>query len=131
MTVSDWLRAETPRHLTLLSRLRERLEGSLDEDVAVDENGHSKGTPSRDWCRAFARYQQGYEHLLVEERERAKLALLAKRAGAATLTDEEYELEIKQLAKEAVRELPIADLAAEFLNRGMSVPVVDGSSEDD
>lgn len=131
MTVSDWLRSETPKHLKLLSDLRKRLEDSIEADVAVDDTGASKGTPSRDWCRAFARYQQGYEHLLVEERERAKLALLAKRAGAATLTDEEYELEMRQLAKEAVRELPIADLAAEFLNRGMSVPVVDGSDDPD
>lgn len=131
MTVSDWLRSETPRHLKLLSDLRSRLEDSLDSDVAVDETGASKGTPSRDWCRAFARYQQGYEHLLVEERERAKLALLAKRAGHASLTDEEYELEMRQLGKEALKELPIADLASEFLARGMSIPVSTGGDDPD
>lgn len=125
MNVSDWLRSETPRHLQLLSKLREELEESIKSDL------NELGTPSRDWCRAFARYQQGYIGLLVEERERAKLSLLAKRAGAATLTDEEYEVEMRQLAKESIKELSTADLAAEFLNRGMAMPVVDAESDPD
>lgn len=124
MTVSDWLRSETPKHLVLLTQLRKQLEESREADRNED------GTPTRDWCRAFARYQQGYTNLLVEERERAKLALLAKRAGAATLTDEEYELEMRQLAKEAVKELSTSELAAEFLNRGMNIPVVSDEGDD-
>lgn len=103
----------------------------MDVDTCVDANGDGTATPSRNWCRAFERYQTGYHGLLVEERERAKLALLAKRSGQATLTDEEYELEMRQLAIEAVKELPIADLASEFLARGMNVPVSSGSDDPD
>lgn len=103
----------------------------MDSDVCVDANGDGSMTPSRNWCRAFANYQTGYHGLLVEERERAKLSLLAKRAGQASLTDEEYELELRQLAIEALKELPIADLASEFLARGMTLPVSTGNGDPD
>jgi hypothetical protein len=131
VTVSDWLRSETPGHLTLLTRLRERLENSIETDVCVDETGAEKQTPSRDWCRAFARYQHSYLNLLVEERERAKLKLLAQRSGQGTLTDEEYAAEIKQLGEEVLAELSTADLAKEFLKRGMSLPVSSGDDDPD
>lgn len=130
MTVSDWLRSETPKHLALLTRLRERLESTIDTEICVDAEGNGTATPSRNWCRAFQNYQAGVSGYLVEERERAKLSLLARRAGQAALTDEEYELEIKQLAGEALRELSTADLAAEFLRRGMSLPVVTSGDAD-
>lgn len=131
MSVSDWLRSETPAHLRLLSRLREKLELTIDTDVSVDMHGQERATPSREWCRAFARYQEGYHGFLSEERERAKLALLAKRAGQASLTDEEYELEMRELGRQALKELPIADLASEFLERGMSAPIISASDRDD
>lgn len=131
MSVSDWLRSETPAHLKLLSRLRARLEETMDVEICVDANGDGSSTPSRNWCRAFERYQTGYHGLLVEERERAKLALLAKRAGQASLTDEEYDLEMRQLAIEAVKELPIADLAQECASRGLLVPLSSGRDDPD
>lgn len=131
MTVSDWLRSETPGHLELLTKLRRRLEESIETDAAVDETGAGKVTPSRDWCRAFARLQHGYLGLLVEERERAKLKLLAQRTGQGTLTDEEYSAEIKQLGEEVLAELSTADLAKEFLKRGMSLPVSTGDDDPD
>ena len=124
MTISsDWLRLETPEHLRLLTRLRNRLAETLDTDLAHDADGVTRGTPSRDWCRAYARYHQGYATLLVEERERAKLVLLARRSGQVSLTDDEYELELRKLKSEALGELSTADLASEFLRRGMALPV--------
>ena len=123
MSVSDWLRSETPKHLTLLSKLRERLETSLLTDEATDEDGVSTGVPSRDWCRAAKTYQTGYQAMLVEERERAKLSVMARRLGNQPLTDEEYEREMRQLGLDAIKELPTAELAREFLARGMAMPV--------
>lgn len=123
VTVSDWLRAETPKHCKLLTDLRERLEASLDLDV----NEH--GTPSRDWARNYGTYQKGYQALLVEERERAKLRLLANRSGQSPLTDDEYEQEMKLLGLEAMKELPTADLASELIARGLPVPVAVDSDD--
>ena len=37
---------------------------------------------------------------------------------------------MRELAREAIRELPTSDLASEFLRRGMSIPVGDVDSDD-
>lgn len=133
--VDAWLRSETPHHLGLLSRLRETLESTLEK--RIDENGdllpadvNEAGTPTRDWFRGMQRYQTSYIALMVEQRERYKLRLLAEKAGANTLSDEEYDNEMRELAREAIRELPTADLASEFLRRGMPIPVDDVDSDD-
>lgn len=123
MSVSDWLRAETPKHCKLMTQIRERLEKAIDTDV----NEH--GTLSRDWVRSYGAYQKGYAALLIEERERAKLRLLADRSGHAPLTDEEYEHEMRTLALEAMKELPTADLASELIARGLPVPVAVDSDD--
>lgn len=137
--VSAWLRSETPMHVELLTKLREMITASLTARVEMDADGRPmvipadvepSGTPTRDWCRAYQRYQHGYETLLQEERERAKLSLMAQRGGAQEpLSDEEYEREMRQLGLEAVRELDTGDLASEFLRRGMSLPVDVGQDD--
>lgn len=131
--VNAWLRRETPKHLDLLTKLRERLTLTLDDragepdadgnPTTIQADTNDCGTPSRDWCRAYARYQGAYTSLLAEERERYKMQMLAKRAGMATLTDEEYSTEMIELGREAIRELSTEEIQREFLRRGMTLPV--------
>jgi hypothetical protein len=127
-SVNTWLRRETPKHTQLLTKLREKLEATLEN--RYDEDGHKthadvneNGTPSRDWCRAYQRYQNGYVTLLAEQREQLKLQLMARRGGQEPLSDEEYERGMRELAIDALRELSTDDLAKEFLRRGHSLPV--------
>lgn len=127
--VSTWLRGETPHHLELLTKLRETITASLSARVELDGDGrkqvipadvNDRGTPNRDWCRAYGQYRSGYETLLSEERERAKLLVLAQRGGQAPMTDEEYEREMRQLGLDAVRELDDATIARELERRGLT-----------
>jgi len=127
---ASWLRRETPKHLELLTKLRQRLERSLEPQVEQDADGRPQviaadvndaGTPTRDWCRAFQRYQNGWSELMQRELEFRKLAILASKKGNAPLSDEEYEAEMRELAREALQELSTADLATEFLRRGMTI----------
>lgn len=135
-TVNAWLRKETPRHTALLAKLRERLERTLDR--WTDEDGitqlpdvNEHGTPSRDWCRAYQRYAAGYATLLSEERERAKLQLMARlRGNGQVLTDEEFESGMRELAMQAVKELPTADLAQELMRRGLTLPSTQPDDEE-
>lgn len=133
---SKWLRSETPQHLRMLTRVRERIERRLDrEDRAAAESGREADeVPDRDVCRAIQRYQASFTALLVEERERAKLALAVKLkggAGAQILTDEELEAGMRELAAAALKELPIADLAAELARRGIRIPEAPDDHGDD
>lgn len=116
------LKAESERYLSLLEKLGERLTRTMPVDC------NSAGTPSRDWARSFNGYSQGVRGMLGEQRERAKLKILAGKVGQVPLTDEEYERELKQLALEAVRELPEQELTAELQRRGIELPVI---TEDD
>lgn len=131
-TANDWLRRETPKHTDLLTKLRERLEKSLDSRIEYDADGQRMvipadttpaGTPDREWCRAFQRYSTGYTTILAEERERVKLTMMAKTAGMATLSDEDYEREMLALGREAVKELSASDLEAELKRRGIALPL--------
>lgn len=128
-SVSTWLRAETPEHLRLLSRMRERLVRKLDRaDTAEAAPGGERRDPipDRDWCRLAQRYQTGYQALLVEERERSKLALMARlRGDGHVLTDEEYETGLRDLQQTALKDLPPADLAAEIERRGIKLPALE------
>lgn len=108
------LKSESERYMALLERLGEKLSKS----IAVDVN--TKGTPSRDWARSFGNYSTGVRGMLQEQRERARLKLLAGKAGQVPLTDEEYEAELKQLAMDSVRELPEQELRAELARRGFN-----------
>jgi hypothetical protein len=108
------LKAESLRYMALLERLGAKLTGSLAADC------NDVGTPSRDWARSFGHYSGGVRGLLGEQRERAKLKLLAGKAGQQPLSDEEYEAELRQLAIETVRELPESELQAELARRGVT-----------
>lgn len=132
-SVDQWLRHETPKHLDLLSKLRRQLEQSLtDRPGEPDGDGrpttiyadvNESGTPTRDWCRVAQRYQTAYFGILAEQREHTKLRIMIQQSSNQVLTDEEYDDEIQQLGKEAVRELSVEDLQREFLRRGMALPV--------
>lgn len=137
--VSAWLRSETPEHLSLLTKLRETITASLSARTELDGDGKKQvipadlnehGTPTRDWCRAYQQYRGGYEMLLAEERERAKLLVLANAKGQQTLTDEEYEREMRALGLEAVRELDASTLAAEIARRGLTPQQLIAPDED-
>lgn len=127
-TVNDWIRRETSKHTELLSKIRERLELALEPRTEYDADGRPQvipadvepgGTPNRDWCRAFQRYQTGYATVLQEQREQTKLSMLAKASGMKTLTDEEFEREMLTLGREAVKELSDRDLEEELRRRGI------------
>lgn len=137
--VSAWLRSETPEHLSLLTKLRETITASLSARTELDGDGRPQvipadlnehGTPTRDWCRAYQQYRGGYEMLLAEERERAKLLVLANAKGQQTLTDEEYEREMRALGLEAVRELDASTLAEEIARRGLTPQQLIAPDED-
>lgn len=127
-SVNNWLRRETPKHTALLTKLREKLESTLEDrwdtdGLVVKADVNDFGTPSRDWCRAYQRYQNGFVTLLAEQREQLKLQLLASRSGQQPLSDEEYANGMRELALDALRELGTDELAKEFLRRGHSLPV--------
>lgn len=108
---SDWLRNETPQHLSLMTRVREKLADTIETDVT------EAGTPSRDWCRTHARYSAVYLGMLTEQRERMKMALAAKRDGQPLLDDAEYAEAERQLAIESLDTLPEDELHAAIERR--------------
>lgn len=134
-SVSTWLRAETTEHLTMLTRLRKRVVRKLDqtEQLARREGGSDLDiTPDRDLCRVIQRYQTGYALLLVEERERAKLSLMARLKGEGKiLTDEEYESELLEVGREAMGLVPAEDLVKELARRGLKLPAAATAAETD
>lgn len=120
--ISRWLRERTPQHLDLLDRMRASLLHNLPEG--------SRGIPDRDWARIGGLYLQAFNALLAEERERAKLALMARlKGGGAVLTDEEFENGIRDLALQAIRELSTADLVNELTKRGLTLPAASAEGE--
>lgn len=123
--VSAWIRKESPDYLDLLTKLRQKLASSIDDDV------NHLGTPSRDWSRCMQRYQSGYQALVVEERERFKLRLLAGKAGEQFLDDAEYEAGLKQLAVESIGTLSDDELHRELERRALTAPKVKDDEDDD
>jgi hypothetical protein len=117
--VSTWLRRTMGEHTALLDRMR----GALQRNLPPDQGA----LPDRDWCRVYGLYQAGYNALLAEERERAKLQLMARvrNAGAEPMTDEELAEAARQIAIDELKQLPAADLASELARRGIVVPVTD------
>lgn len=122
--VSSWLRRETPEHMALVTKLRERLQSTLDTDV------NEFNTPSRDWCRAMQRYQHTYQMLENAERERWKLRLALKRAGEPILDDDEYNGALQELALEALGTLPVDALLKEIERRGLLAQPEEGEGDE-
>lgn len=111
--VSAWLRQRTPQHLAMLDKMRD----------ALRDHFPVLGVPDREWARVYGLYQQGFHALLAEERERAKLQLMARlRGNGQVLTDEEFDAGMRELGMQAVRDLPTADLAQELMRRGLTLP---------
>jgi len=124
-TVAEWLRSEHGKHCSLLTQLRDRLSQTIASDITEG------GVPSRDWCRAYGRYQTGLTAYMTEERERVKLSLLAGKQGDQPLTDDEYQAGLEQLALESLGEASDVELKAEIQRRGLKVVVVDEEGEDE
>lgn len=127
-SVNNWLRRETPKHTALLTKLREKLESTLEDrwdadGLVIRADVNEQGTPSRDWCRAYQRYQNGFVTLLAEQREQLKLQLMARQRGQEPMSDDEFANGMRELAIDALKELSTDDLAKEFLRRGHSLPV--------
>ena len=120
--IGEWLRQRTPQHLELLDKMRD----SLMRHMPV------VGMPDREWARVAGLYLSSWNAMSAEERERAKLLLMAARSGngPAPIPDDELEAEIKRLAEAALKELPTADLAIELANRGLTMPNVSSEHED-
>lgn len=147
-TVNEWLRTETQRNLSLLTKLREKLEASLEERPDIDPgtgiqrvNGDGKpmwieadlnerGTPSRDWCRGYARYHGGYTAILDEDRERYKLRLVAHRLGLEELSDDEFERGLEELATEALNNMTPEQLEAVLARRRQAVLALEEGDPD-
>lgn len=109
-----------------MTKLRERLSVTVENDVT------NEGTPSRDWCRALARYQTSYTTLLTEERERFKLRLAMQRGGEGLLSDEEYQRELGELAVESLGTLPLDAIHRELERRqALAPPFTEKDDADD
>jgi hypothetical protein len=147
-SVNEWLRTETQSNLSLLTKLRQKLEASLEERPDVDpgtglqrvnDDGkpmwleadlNDRGTPSRDWCRGYARYHGGYTAILVEERERYRLRLLAHRAGFEEMSDDEFDRGLEELANEALNNMTPEQLEAVLARRRQAVLALEEGDPD-
>lgn len=119
--ISEWLRQRTPQHLELLDKMRD----SLIRHLPV------VGVPDREWAKVCGLYLNSWNAMSAEEREKAKLALMARlKSNGQVLTDEEFEQGMRDLALQAVKELSTADLAQELMRRGLTLPsVADGEHD--
>ncbi len=98
----QFLRREAEAQTAMLLRLRERLDRDLDK---LDRE-KIEGVPGKEWRRAAKLYIDGYRTLAQLELETARLRLLAQRQNEQRpLSDDEYEREIGQLGREAVKTL--------------------------
>lgn len=115
---------QTERYLDIHEALGSRLLETLPQDRAEG------GSPSRDWCRAYGRFQTGIKDLLTEQRE--GILLRAKLKQGTQLTDEQYNAELLDLGREAVRTLTTDELASALQERGLrAVPVDDVGGDDE
>lgn len=118
--ISEWLRQRTPQHLELLDKMRD----SLMRHLPV------VGVPDREWAKVCGLYLNSWNAMSAEEREKAKLALMARlKSNGQVLTDEEFEQGMRDLALQAVKELSTADLAQELMRRGLTLPSVPGDGD--
>lgn len=118
--ISEWLRQRTPQHLELLDKMRD----SLMRHLPV------VGVPDREWAKVCGLYLNSWNAMSAEEREKAKLALMARlKSNGQVLTDEEFEAGMRDLALQAVKELSTADLAQELMRRGLTLPSVPGDGD--
>lgn len=118
-------------HAEMLTKLRERLQSSLETRVERDADGRqmvipaeveASGAPTRSWCRGYVAYKDGFKVLLEEQRERDKMILMARNKSNTPMSEEEYAEGMAQMMAEAVAMLSIDDLQAELKKRGIKEP---------
>lgn len=119
--ITKWLRDMSRGHMEMLSKMQRALAKEFKEEHLEQPE------PDRAWCRVYRLYQDGLHFLITEQREQAKLTMLAKRAGMSSLTDDEYSTELVELGREAVRELSDEEIDAELRRRGR-LALADGVS---
>lgn len=124
--IAQRLAAEKVRYMATLEALGERLKDTLAVEVC-----ETSDTPSRDWCRAFSRYQTGLADLTNEQLNYAKLQLLRDKLGGGQLTDEEYEAGLAELASETVKGMDRDVLERALAERGLKVLAVVEEGEDE
>lgn len=127
-SLAKWVRYETMPHAKLLTRMREKLERSL--DTQLDEDGRvipaeveESGAPSRAWCRGYVAYKDGFKSLVEEQRHRDQMVLAARLKSAAPMTEAEYMEGMAEMMAEAVMMLSDDDLKAELARRGIKEPM--------
>lgn len=122
-SIARRLAAQTAQYLTIHELLGQRLL----EALPTDQN--ENGSPARDWCRGYQRYQTGIKDLLSEQREALRLRYELKLEGKQ-LTDEEYRAELLDLGKETLRSLTRDELSKLLADAGVDVEAVDADAED-
>jgi hypothetical protein len=122
-SIARRLAAQTAQYLTIHEKLGVRLLDTLESDK------NEAGSPSRDWCRGYQRYQNGIKDLLSEQREALRLRHELKLEGKQ-LTDEEYRSELLDLGKETLRSLTRDELSKLLADAGVQLEVVDVEAED-
>ncbi len=132
-SIATRLAAEVSRQLTINAKLGEALLTDLEKVVKegrpiITAEGEHVGTsnvPDRDWARCYGHYRGTNKDLLSEQREGIKLRHMLKATGQE-LTEEEYEQEMLDLGKEALRTLTTEEVTAELAERGLVIaPVVE------
>lgn len=104
---------EAQRLMDLTRRLGYRLRNWMDRTATewadrYPQSGKGEGPlPDEDWQRLYAEYGRNVIALLREQRARQALH---EKAGVPQLTDAEYEAELKEVARDAVRTLPADEL---------------------
>lgn len=100
--------------VTTTHRLGKRLRRNLGDNV-----------PDEEWTLAYGQYARAITSLLADERGRVKLIQAVRKAGGAELTEEQFQLELRKLALEAIRDLPQDELdqALKVRKSRMSLPL--------
>lgn len=129
--LSRWVRKETLPHAEMLTRLRERLTASLERRIVKDRWGvdeelpaeiEPSGAPTRNWCRGYVAYKDGFKVLLEEQRHRDQMVLMARNKSSTPMSEEEYAEGMASMMAEAVAMLSVEDLQAELARRGIGEP---------
>lgn len=86
--------------------------------------------PDRDWIENAEWYQRTLLSLLREQRERAKMT---SGKGGPALDDATFEDELRELARQTIREMPESDLRALLAERTIEVEPTEptGKAKDD
>lgn len=114
----QFLRRKPEQQVGMLTALTDRLE----RDLAKLPDGQ---LPSKEWVRAARLRLDAYRTLATLELDTARVRLLAELANQrAPMTDEQYEREIAELGRDAVRALSVEELEAE-LERRRALPAPD------